>query len=145
VARANQIAGFDRQVLGEAKALIDHATLPANTDLVPRLPAFFRSVARLALLTFPGAGTKRPPHDRRKHDRGTHCQPAGPELVGQRNPYKYGYRRPPQNHHHCFGLSREGGRWQRRASIAGATREQITPAKTHMAIRSRLWASARAR
>jgi hypothetical protein len=31
---ADDIAGFDRRVLGEAKALIDGATLPATDDLV---------------------------------------------------------------------------------------------------------------
>jgi enoyl-CoA hydratase/carnithine racemase len=45
---AGEIAGFDRQVLGEAKGLVDRATLPADTDLVTAYETFFASVARLA-------------------------------------------------------------------------------------------------
>ncbi len=43
---AGEIAGFNRRVLGEAKALIDRATLPADDDLVTAYDAFFDSVAR---------------------------------------------------------------------------------------------------
>ena len=45
---AGQIAGFDRQVLGEAKALIDRSTLPAEADLTTASKAFFESAARRA-------------------------------------------------------------------------------------------------
>jgi enoyl-CoA hydratase/carnithine racemase len=45
---AGEIAGLDRQVLGDAKALIDRATLPAEVDLVTASNAFFESAARRA-------------------------------------------------------------------------------------------------
>jgi hypothetical protein len=45
---ADVIAGFDRRVLGETKALIDEATLPVNADLVSASKAFFDSAARRA-------------------------------------------------------------------------------------------------
>jgi enoyl-CoA hydratase/carnithine racemase len=45
---AADVAGYDRQTLADAKALIDHTTLPADGDLVTAYQAFFRSVARLA-------------------------------------------------------------------------------------------------
>ncbi len=45
---ARAIAGFDRQVLGSAKALIDGATLPSTADLVAASNAFFESAARRA-------------------------------------------------------------------------------------------------
>jgi hypothetical protein len=45
---ADEITGFDRRVLGEAKAPIDRATLPADADLVAASEAFFESAARRA-------------------------------------------------------------------------------------------------
>lgn len=45
---AGEIAGYDRQALAEANAFVDHATLPADTDLVTAYETFFRSVARRA-------------------------------------------------------------------------------------------------
>ena len=45
---ASEIAGFDRQVLAEAKALINGVTLPTDADLVTAYQAFFASAARLA-------------------------------------------------------------------------------------------------
>jgi enoyl-CoA hydratase/carnithine racemase len=43
---AGRIAAYDRRVLAEAKALVDHATLPSNEDLVTAYEAFFSSAAR---------------------------------------------------------------------------------------------------
>jgi enoyl-CoA hydratase/carnithine racemase len=51
---ADQIAGHDRAVLAEAKALIDAATLPAETDLVAAYRAFFTSAAGLTAAAGPG-------------------------------------------------------------------------------------------
>jgi enoyl-CoA hydratase/carnithine racemase len=45
---SGEIAGYDRQALAGAKALVDSTTLPADTDLVTAYKAFFGSVARLA-------------------------------------------------------------------------------------------------
>ena len=44
---AGELAGLDRRVLADAKALIDRATLPAEADLVNAYQAFFESAARL--------------------------------------------------------------------------------------------------
>jgi enoyl-CoA hydratase/carnithine racemase len=43
---AGEIAGFDLQVLGEAKGLIDRLTLPAESDLLNASDAFLESAAR---------------------------------------------------------------------------------------------------
>jgi enoyl-CoA hydratase/carnithine racemase len=43
---AGELAGLDRRVLAEAKALIDRATLPADADLITAYEAFFDSAAR---------------------------------------------------------------------------------------------------
>jgi enoyl-CoA hydratase/carnithine racemase len=43
---ASNIAGYDRWVLTQAKALINGSTLPAETDLVVGYETFFASVAR---------------------------------------------------------------------------------------------------
>ena len=45
---ARDIAGYDRRTLAEAKALIDRATLPVNSDLVAAYGAFLASADRLA-------------------------------------------------------------------------------------------------
>jgi enoyl-CoA hydratase/carnithine racemase len=45
---AGRLAGLDRRVLADAKALIDEATLPADADLVTAYDSFFASAARLA-------------------------------------------------------------------------------------------------
>jgi enoyl-CoA hydratase/carnithine racemase len=45
---ANELAGRDRRVLAEAKALVDHATLPPDADLVRAYETFFASAARAA-------------------------------------------------------------------------------------------------
>lgn len=45
---ASEIAGYDRQALADAKALVDRVSLPADADLVEAYQTFFRSVARLA-------------------------------------------------------------------------------------------------
>jgi enoyl-CoA hydratase/carnithine racemase len=42
-----QLAGIDRRVLAEAKALVDPATLPTDAELVRAYAAFFDSAARL--------------------------------------------------------------------------------------------------
>jgi len=44
---AGELAGLDRRVLADAKALIDRATLPADADLVNAYDTFFASAARL--------------------------------------------------------------------------------------------------
>ena len=44
---AGQLAGLDRRVLADAKALVDRATLPAETDLVTAYETFFASAGRL--------------------------------------------------------------------------------------------------
>jgi enoyl-CoA hydratase/carnithine racemase len=44
---AEQLAGLDRRVLADAKALVDRATLPAEADLVTAYETFFASAGRL--------------------------------------------------------------------------------------------------
>jgi enoyl-CoA hydratase/carnithine racemase len=44
---AGGLAGFDRRVVADAKALIDHVTLPADADLAEAYHAFFDSAGRL--------------------------------------------------------------------------------------------------
>jgi enoyl-CoA hydratase/carnithine racemase len=43
---ASKIAGYDRRVIAEAKALVDQQTLPTDADLVTAYQTFFASVAR---------------------------------------------------------------------------------------------------
>lgn len=45
---AEEIAGYDRRTLADAKALLDRATLPSDAELLSAYEAFFGSVARLA-------------------------------------------------------------------------------------------------
>jgi enoyl-CoA hydratase/carnithine racemase len=45
---ADELAGLDRRVLADAKALIDGATLPADAELVTAYETFFASAARLS-------------------------------------------------------------------------------------------------
>jgi hypothetical protein len=53
----------------------------------------------------PMVGTRRLPHDRRKQDRGTPANQREPELLGQRDPWKYAYRRPPPTAIMASGLA----------------------------------------
>src|SRR5262245_26350998 len=54
---ADDIAGYDRQTLAEAKALIDRATLPSDLELVAAYEAFFASASRLAARSESVTGT----------------------------------------------------------------------------------------